>query len=376
MSVLGVTSFFIPDVKALSLSAKSAILINADTNEVLYSLNENEKRGIASTTKILTSIIALEYAEPKKVITATEEAVRIEGTSIGLKAGDTIDLKSLVYGMLLESGNDCANVVAYGISGGINEFSVLMNEVASEIGMKNSSFKNPSGLTQENHYSTAFDMAILTSYAIKNPIFRKICSTKRAVIDFGTPEISRTLNNHNRLLSEYDGVFGVKTGYTKKSGRCLVTAAEKNGVTLVAVTLNAYGDWEDHKKLYDYGFSLYENYELQVDLKSIKIPVVCSDVKNISVEPRKNVSVSVLKTNPELETEVFVEQFLYPPVKKGQIVGELILKNESGKIIEEIPLKAKKSANPIYEEVKEDTASWFYKIKKFTERLSVDRQRT
>ena len=235
-----------------SISAKSAILINADTLEVLYSKAEHEKRGIASTTKILTSLIALEYGEPQKEVIATKEAVTVEGTSIGLKAGDKITLLALVYGMLLESGNDAANVTAFALSGNITEFAKVMNTYAKKIGMTNSNFTNPSGLTSENHYSTAYDMALLTSVAIKNPIFRKITATEFAIIDFGTPEISIRLTNHNSLLKEYDGVFGVKTGYTKASGRCLVTACEKNGVTLVAVTLNAYDDWCDHKKLYDY----------------------------------------------------------------------------------------------------------------------------
>ncbi len=247
------------NAESVAVSAKSAILIDAATNEVLFSKNEHERRGIASTTKILTTLIALEYGEPQREFVATQEAVKVEGTSIGLKPGDTISIKALAYAMLLESGNDAANVTAFGISGSITGFSALMNFYAQKIGMQNSNFTNPSGLTAENHYSTAYDMALLTSVAIKNPIFRKIVSTKSAVIDFGVPEVSRTLSNHNRLLNECEGVFGVKTGYTRASGRCLVTACERNGVTLIAVTLNAYDDWNDHKKLYDYGFSLYKD---------------------------------------------------------------------------------------------------------------------
>lgn len=350
-----------------SVSAKSAVLINADTLEILYSKAEHEKRGIASTTKILTSLIALEYGEPQKKVTATKEAVTVEGTSIGLKPGDKITLMSLVYGMLLESGNDAANVTAFAISGNITTFAKVMNKYAKKIGMTNSNFANPSGLTHKNHYSTAFDMALLTSVAIKNPIFRKITSTQSAVIDFGTPEISRKLSNHNRLLKEYDGVFGVKTGYTKASGRCLVTACEKNGVTLIAVTLNAYDDWNDHKKLYDYGFSLYNESVDIPELENVKIPVVCSNKKNISVNYGYTFELS---TNKELKSEVYIKNFLYPPVKKGDVVGEIVFKDIENNVVKVVPLVSVENANALYKEnVKEKF--FFEKIKKFIKGLSI-----
>ena len=354
------------DAIEITVSAKSAILIDANTFEVLYAKNEHEKRGIASTTKILTSLIALEHGASQKEITASKEAVTVEGTSIGLKAGDKITVKALVYGMLLESGNDAANVTAYGISGSITEFSRLMNSYAQNLGMKNSNFTNPSGLTDKNHYSTAYDMALLTSAAIKNPVFKKICSTESAVIDFGTPEISRTLSNHNRLLRECDGVFGVKTGYTKASGRCLVTACERNGVTLIAVTLNAYDDWNDHKKLYDFGFSLYGNEVQKVDLKAIAIPVVCADKKTVAVEFAFQPD---FKTNGLHSFKIFIEQFVYPPVKKGDIVGSVVFYDKKERIIEEIPLVSCDTAASLFKE--ETKFSLLQKIKKFIEGLSL-----
>ncbi|MBR6551517.1 MAG: D-alanyl-D-alanine carboxypeptidase [Clostridia bacterium] len=344
-----------------SISAKSAILINADTLEVLYSKAEHEKRGIASTTKILTSLIALEYGEPQKEVIATKEAVTVEGTSIGLKAGDKITLLALVYGMLLESGNDAANVTAFALSGNITEFAKVMNAYAKKIGMTNSNFTNPSGLTSENHYSTAYDMALLTSVAIKNPIFRKITATEFAIIDFGTPEISRRLTNHNSLLKEYDGVFGVKTGYTKASGRCLVTACEKNGVTLVAVTLNAYDDWCDHKKLYDYGFSLYNKSVIIPELNTIKIPVVCSNKNSISVDYAYDFN---FNANEDLKSEVNIKKFLYPPVKKGDVVGEIVFKDTEKKIVKTIPIVSVENANALYKENKKEK-TFLEKIKKF-----------
>ncbi|MBR2876401.1 MAG: D-alanyl-D-alanine carboxypeptidase [Clostridia bacterium] len=353
----------------VSLSAKSAILIDAETNDILFAKNEHEKRGIASTTKILTSLIALEYGEPDKVFTASKEAVTVEGTSIGLKPGDKITLRSLVYGMLLESGNDAANVTAYAISGSISSFSELMNDYASMLGMKNSSFKNPSGLTDKEHFSTAYDMAILTSAAIRNPVFKRICSTETAVIDFGTPEISRRLSNHNRLLKEYDGIFGVKTGYTKASGRCLVTACSRKGVTLICVTLNAYDDWEDHKKLYDYGFSLYSESIANIDLTELSVPVTSADVKTVPVTYAYDFDL-MSREQDILAGMVYIEKFLYPPVKKGDIVGEVIFRNNDNKIIKNVPLIACVNANPLYPEEKNDV-SFFTKIKKFIEGLSV-----
>lgn len=351
----------------ITVSAKSAILIDANTFEVLYAKNENEKRGIASTTKILTSLIALEYGAPQKEFVASKEAVTVEGTSIGLKSGDKITIKALVYGMLLESGNDAANVTAYGISGNITEFSKLMNSYAKKIGMNDSNFTNPSGLTDENHYSTAYDMALLTSVAIKNPVFKKICSTESAVIDFGTPEISRTLSNHNRLLRECEGVFGVKTGYTKASGRCLVTACERNGITLIAVTLNAYDDWNDHKKLYDFGFSFYDNELLQIDLENVSVPVICADKKSVSVMAAFQPD---FKANGSYKSEIYIEQFLYPPVKKGDIVGYLVYYDKKDRVIEEIPLVSLQNATSLYKEI-EVKNSFLQRIKKFIEGLSM-----
>ena len=351
----------------ISVSANSAILIDADTLEVLYSKAEHEKRGIASTTKILTSLIALEYGEPQRVITASKSAVTVEGTSIGLKAGDKISLLSLVYGMLLESGNDAANVTAYAISGNITEFSEVMNDYAKRIGMKNSNFSNPSGLSEENHYSTAYDMALLTSVAIKNPIFKRIASTESAVIDFGVPEVSRRLYNHNKLLSQYDGVFGVKTGYTKKSGRCLVTACEKNGVTLIAVTLNAYDDWNDHKKLYDYGFSLYSKCQNNFSLKNNKIPVVYGDKNYITYD---YLYLPEISSRNDVKSKVYIEKFIYPPIKKGEIVGLVEFVDINGNILKSIPLVSKESVSSLYKE-NEGKLSFFEKIKKFIERLSI-----
>ncbi len=304
-----------------SLSAKSAILINAQTNEVIYEKNAYEKRGMASTTKIMTALLAIERGDLQKTVVAQDEDVRIEGTSIGLKAGDKITLQTLVCGMLLESGNDAANVTARVIGKSREKFVALMNQKAKEIGMKNTCFKNPSGLTEEGHFSTAFDMAILGSFAIKNKGFRDICSLSTLRVSYGNPEYQRTFKNHNKLLNSVEGAFGIKTGFTKASGRCLVSAAQRDGVTLVAVTLFAPDDWNDHKKLFEYGFKKVKVYETKFDADEIKINVVGSDNKKIGVKLKKELTYTALDEEINPEIVVLCEKFLYSEVKKGDRVG-------------------------------------------------------
>lgn len=246
----------IADTAPLQVSAKSAILINADDGRILYAKNENERRPMASTTKIMTALITLETAAVNnKVVTITDKMVRVEGSSMGLRPGDKLSLRALAEGMLLVSGNDAANSAAIAISGSDQAFAVLMNKRAKELNMTNTHFVTPSGLDDENHYTTAKDLAILAAAAMHNPDFAEIASQKVMAVQFVNPDQTRKLKNHNKLLSMYDGCIGVKTGFTKKSGRCLVSSAQRNGVNLIAVTLNDPDDWKDHQKLLDYGFS-------------------------------------------------------------------------------------------------------------------------
>ena len=245
-----------PNVKAqVNVSAHSAVLIDAGNGEILFGKNENEQRSMASTTKIMTSLLAIEHGKPDDIVTITDEMVRVEGTSMGLKAGDKVTIEGLVYGMLLSSGNDAANAVAIAIAGDAESFAELMNKRAKEIGANNTNFVTPSGLDDEQHYSTAYDMALIAMEAMKNETFASIACQKTAKVKFGNPPVEHTLSNHNRLLSMYEGTIGIKTGFTKKSGRCLVSCAQRNGIRLIAVTLNAPDDWNDHMAMYDYGFS-------------------------------------------------------------------------------------------------------------------------
>ena len=362
--VFSILSSFCIKVNAaeLTLSAKSAILINAETNEVIYEKNAHEKRGMASTTKIMTALLAIEMGNMQKAYTAREEDVRIEGTSIGLKAGDKITLETLVCGMLLESGNDAANVTARVIGKSRENFVSLMNKKAEEIGMENTCFKNPSGLTADGHFSTAFDMAVLGSYAIKNKQFREVCSLSSFRASYGNPEYQRTFRNHNKLLNSVDGAFGIKTGFTKASGRCLVSAAERNGVTLVAVTLSASDDWNDHKKLFQYGFERVRAYNVDFNADEIAIDVVGSDNKRIGVKLKNPLTYTALSERTAPEIVVFCNKFLYSGVKKGDKVGFVKVYSDNGTLLCESDLISREYA-PMNFAVKENKMSFFDKIK-------------
>ena len=349
--------------QGLTVSAKSAILINAVTNEVIYEKNAHQQMGMASTTKIMTSILAIEYGKLNKNVTVRADDVRVEGTSIGLKAGDTISLEALVYGMLLESGNDAANVTATAVGGSMAAFVELMNKKARELGMNNTCFKNPSGLTQAGHYSTAYDMALLGSYAVKNTQFSSICSQKTVNVTYGNPQCQRTFSNHNKLLGTYDGAFGIKTGFTKASGRCLVSAAERDGVTLVAVTLSAPNDWADHKALFDYGFERVKEYKADFNAEKISIDVVGSNKKAINVRLSAPLTYTALKEQAGTSVVVFCENFLYAGIKKGDVVGKAVLYSQNGTRLCESQLLSQTDAPIAKARVK--NKSFFEKIKDF-----------
>lgn len=323
----------------LELSAYAAVLMTADTKSVLYSRNANEKRGMASTTKIMTSVVALECGSPDMSVTVKKEDTLAEGTSIGLKEGDVISLLTLIKGMLLESGNDAANVVATAVAGSKSAFCKLMNEKARALGMNNTNFDNPSGLPSEKHYSTAYDMALLGAFAVGIPEFSKICSAKYERVTFGTPECERTFSNHNKLLSLYEGAFGIKTGFTRSSGRCLVSAAQRDGVTLIAVTLNAPDDWNDHIKLFDYGFRHIKKVRCLED--ALKIPVAGLENTFVSVEAVPEYFTVGDGVRYSLDT--YFESTLFPPVKKGDVIGSVRIKDADGNISGEAVLVSKEN---------------------------------
>lgn len=348
------------------LSAEAFVLMSADTHEVLCAKNAHEQRSMASTTKIMTALVALEHGIPEQQIKVTSEMVRVEGTSIGLLPDDLITVRTLVSGMLLESGNDAANVTAYAVAGSQEKFLAMMNQKAAELGMHDTHFETVSGLDSENHYSTAYDMALLGAAAIENAEFRKICGQKSERVLYGNPPYARTLSNHNRLLSEYPGVFGIKTGFTKKSGRCLVTAAERDGVTLVAVTLRAPNDWADHRKLLDYGFSVMQKRDYSDFVKNLTVPVVGGTESTVPVCLYSAASLPIADVSAELQVEVFLRPFLYAPISADKCVGTAVYKLD-GKPVREIPLIVSADVPSVTTEQADEAEepSLFQRIKNF-----------
>lgn len=315
------------------ISAKSAVVICAETGEIVFSKNPYQQLPMASTTKIMTSVLALEYGASDEYIVVTDEMVTVEGSSIGLLPNDSVSLKTLVKGMLLESGNDAANSVAYIVGGNISNFVALMNCKAKEIGMLSTSFETPSGLDGENHYSTAYDMALLGAYAIKNPLFKQICSSQEQVVYYGNEPYRRVFQNSNRLLKSYDGTFGIKTGFTKKSGRCLVSAVEKDGKTLIAVTLNAPDDWNDHKKMYDHCFDKVYSVNLECDIKNYSMKVVGGKEDSVKLKISSTPQITTVNRDFYYKSKIYLKPFEYAPVTSGDVLGYVEFCDENDKVI-------------------------------------------
>ena len=309
-----------------TVSARGAVLMECSTGRVLMAVNEKEHLAMASTTKIMTALLTLELGDPKEEITVTDEMVRVEGTAMGLRAGDTVNMESLAVGMLLPSGNDAAMAAAITLGGSLEGFAQLMNERAREIGCEDTNFVTPSGLDAEEHYSCAYDMALIAREAMKNPTFASIASSKTAKATFGNPPQERTLSNHNRLLRMYDGAIGVKTGFTKKAGRCLVSCAERDGVRLIAVTLNDGNDWKDHGAMFDYGFSLLSTQSLP-PMPDITLPVVGGNEQSqlLRVVAQDVPSATLLPDEfDQLERTIQLPRFVYAPVTVGDLLGKAV----------------------------------------------------
>lgn len=243
----------------IAATSESAILINRDTLEVIYEKNADERLPMASTTKIMTALVALRFFEPEYKMTIPKEAVGIEGTSASLEAGEIYTLEQLLYALLLQSANDAAAAIAINSAGSTEEFASLMNREAALLGLSDTHFKNPHGLPDEEHYTTARELALISAAAMKNECIRKITATKSAVITSDEGK-RRYFQNHNKMLSFYEGADGIKTGFTKVSGRCLVSSATRGDVSLIAVTLHSHDDWREHTAMLDYGYSKY-NYK-------------------------------------------------------------------------------------------------------------------
>jgi len=246
------------DGEHVESSARSAILIERQTGRILLSHNPHEKLPMASTTKVMTALMTLEYGHLDEVVTVGRNAYGVPGTSIYLNLGEKITLRDLLYGLMLASGNDAAVAIAEHIGGSVEDFCRMMTERAAQLGCTDSVFLTPHGLPKDGHFTTAHDLALIAREAMSHELFREIVSTRRASIPWEGRSYQRILNNKNRLLSDYEGATGIKTGYTKAAGRCLVFGAKRNGLEVIGVVLRC-GDWFDEAaRLMDMGFERYE----------------------------------------------------------------------------------------------------------------------
>ncbi|MBD5134051.1 MAG: D-alanyl-D-alanine carboxypeptidase [Clostridiales bacterium] len=334
---------------AVGTNASCAILMDAESGRVLYEHNVHQPRLIASTTKLMTALVAVERAgDLEETVNVKGEWLGSEGSSIYLTAGEQITLRGLLYGLLLQSGNDAAMVIACHTAGSVEAFAALMNERAAELGMKNTSFANPSGLDDENHYSTAYDMALLARACLDNEAVAEICATR--AITIGT----RTFVNHNKLLHRYEGCVGMKTGFTEKAGRTLVSAAARDGQTLICVTLNDGDDWNDHTKLLDYGFQTFPRQVLcQAGEVLGSVPVEGSLIPTVAAVTAEEVGYP-LKEGEKLTMDVELAGSVRAPFEKGESIGEAVWKKD-GVVVARVPLAAQSGAG---RDVREPLGFW------------------
>lgn len=300
------------------LSAVSAILVDGESGRVLFEKNANEERAIASITKLMTALVAVESAASlEEEVTILPEWTGIEGSSIYLRAGEIVPLETLLYGLLMASGNDAAVAVAGYCAGTVDAFVERMNAKAAELGMAHTHFTNPNGLSEEGHYSTAYDMALLARACSKNETVARIAATKS--ITLGT----RTFTNHNKLLWRYEGCTGMKTGYTEQAGRTLVSSAQRNGQTLIAVTLCAPNDWADHTALFDYGFGAFSRNILCTAGKEFRrVPVQGGLVPFVPAVTAEELSFPLTEVE-QVRAKVTLPDSVEAPVEQGTVLGKL-----------------------------------------------------
>ena len=329
-----------------TVSAQSAILTDAVSGACIWEKNADEALPMASTTKIMTALVALESLSPDTVITVPACAVGTEGSSVYLVEGEQLTLEQLLYALMLESANDAAVAIAVGVAGSVEAFADRMNQKADTLGLSDTHFSNPHGLDAEDHYTTARELAIIASHALQHDLFRVIVSTQKTTIPHVGEEDARLLVNHNKLLQLYEDCIGVKTGYTSKSGRCLVSAAERDGVTLIAVTLNASDDWSDHQKLLDYGFTQYFTATLcESGDFSFPLAVVGGAEPSVPIRNQVGLEVTLPLAHPPITVTVEMRQFEYAPIQAGETQGWIVYccdLNGDGveEVIGEVPLTA------------------------------------
>lgn len=318
-----------------ALSARAAALYEPESGRFLVEKNAGLALPMASTTKVMTALVVLDLLPPGAEARADADTVQTEGSSLYLREGDVLSREDLLYALLLRSANDAAETLAKAAGGSVPNFVMAMNHKAAALGLSGTHFENPHGLSAEGHRTTARDLAVLTAAACEDEDFLRISGTKEYTVRLDGR--SQVLKNHNRLLFTDPSVIAGKTGYTRASGRCLVSAAERDGVRLIAVTLDAPDDWRDHEALYDYGFSLLRRAELPLD-GEYRVPVTGGAEPFVRCRAAEGYS-AVVEAGDELSFEPLFPSFLYAPVGEGEIVG-VVTVQKNGKTAAVIPLEA------------------------------------
>lgn len=320
-------------LNSVETTAKAMAVMEKTTGRILYSKNLNERLPMASTTKIITAIFIIENCDDlDKKVEISKTSVGIEGTSIGLKEGEHLSIRELLYGLMLRSGNDAAVALAEAVCGSVKEFCIKVNQFVFDLGAKNTHLENPHGLPNDSHYTTAYDLALISAYALNNPVFQEIVSTKKVEVSNELKSLySRTLINKNKLLKNYEFADGVKTGYTKKAGRCFVGSATKNGMQLVCVLLNCGPMFEECETLLEKGFNEYSMVKLlEKDYKIADVQVIDSKVKNIPVVCDRDFYYPLTKDElGKVSVDIDAVSSLVAPIKIGQQLAELSITLEN-----------------------------------------------
>ena len=307
----------------VNTSASACVIIDEASGRVLLSHNAETPLPMASTTKVMTALLALERGSLSDRVTCSRNAFGVPGTSIYLSEGETLTLEEMLYGLMLASGNDAATAIAEHIGGTVDDFCRMMTARAAELGCTSTVFLTPHGLPREGHYTTAHDLALIAREAMTHETFREIVTTQRAKIPWEGRDYSRVLNNKNKLLSTYEGATGIKTGYTKKAGRCLVFGAERNGMRIIGVVLNCYDWFDEAARLMDVAFSRYEAMTLMTEGEAIRaIPVTTSDDSDVAAVLAGNLTGVIPKgTIPTVEIDL--PDTLDAPVNEGDVLGQV-----------------------------------------------------
>ena len=307
------------------VSADAAVLLDIRTGQVLYAKNPFKRRPPASTTKVMTALLALETGDLKSMVSVSQRAARTGGSSMYLRAGQVLSLSDLLYGALLNSGNDACEAIAEHVGGSKENFALLMNMKALALGALDTNFVNPHGLPDDDHYTTAYDLALIAREALHNKTFANIVSTRVKTIDLPGDDNDRHLKNTNKLLWRYLWAEGVKTGTTSAAGPCLVSAAVKDNRQLLAVVLYSGNRWNDSVKMFEYGFNRFEHKQVAVaGAEYGSYRVRNGDLETVPVVYGGNLGILVPRDDPKaLETRVSIDYYPTAPIKKGEVLGSV-----------------------------------------------------